>query len=314
MAKYVVTGGAGFIGSNISEYLLLKGEEVTVLDNLSTGKQQNIDEIKGLGSFNFIKGDIRNYDDCVNACNGADYVIHCAAWGSVPRSVAEPLAYNENNISGTLNMLEAARHAKVKRFVYSASSSAYGDTPTLPKIETMNVNPKSPYAITKLVGEQYARVYNDIYGLQTVALRYFNVFGKRQDPFSQYAAVIPIFVSKLLKGESPTINGDGEQTRDFTFIENVVQANVKACLAPDSACGKVYNIGYGQRISLNQLYNKIKELLTSDVTPDYGPSRVGDVKDSLASIEEAKSNINYDPKFDIFKGLEKAIDWYKNNL
>lgn len=311
MAKYLITGVAGFIGSNLAEALIEKGETVRGLDNFLTGKKENL---HGLDAMDFLEGDIRDLDACRKACAGMDYVLHEAALGSVPRSIEDPILSNDCNVTGTLNMLQAAKDVGVKRFVFAASSSAYGDTPTLPKIETMPPSPLSPYALTKLVCEEYCRIFTELYGLETVCLRYFNVFGKRQDPFSAYAAVIPKFASELLAGRAPEIYGDGEQTRDFTYIEDVVQANMKACTASAEACGKVYNIAHGDRISLNELYGDVARLLGCDIEPKYGPPRAGDVKHSLADISKARSLLGYDPQFDVRRGLEKAMDWYRENL
>ncbi|RMG87372.1 MAG: SDR family oxidoreductase, partial [Candidatus Dadabacteria bacterium] len=264
MATFLVTGVAGFIGSNLAEALLARGHRVRGLDNFLTGKPENLEGLDGL---EFLEGDVRDPGACREACEGVDYVLHEAALGSVPRSIEDPALSNECNVTGTLNLLVAARDAGVKRLVFAASSSAYGDTPTLPKVEDMRPQPLSPYALTKLAGEEYCRLFFELYGLETVSLRYFNVFGKRQDPFSTYAAVIPKFVSALLRGEPPEIYGDGEQTRDFTYIADVVQANLRACEAPREACGQVYNVAYGERISLNALYREIAGLLGVDLEP-----------------------------------------------
>jgi len=309
---YFITGAAGFIGSNLAQSLIEAGEKVIGLDNFSTGKKENIAPF--VDRMEFVEGDIRDLDLCRRLCAKCDYVLHQAALGSVPRSVEDPIESNDNNVTGTLNMLVAARDAKVKRFVYAASSSAYGDTPTLPKIETMRPDPLSPYAVTKYVNELYAKVFWNVYGLPTVGLRYFNVFGKRQDPHGAYAAVIPIFVKQILSGVAPTILGDGEQTRDFTFIDNVVQANVKACTAPVAANGEVFNIGAGGRISLNDLTMKMIALLGSDLRPVYGQKRAEDVKDSQADIEKARQILGYEPTVDALTGLTLAIDWYRENL
>jgi nucleoside-diphosphate-sugar epimerase len=311
MAQFLITGAAGFIGSNLVEALLGQGETVRGLDNFITGKRENLD---GLGQAEFVEGDIRDLETCRRVCDGIDYVLHEAALGSVPRSVEDPLLSNECNVTGTLNMLVAARDAAVKRFVFAASSSAYGDTPTLPKIETMTPRPLSPYALTKLVGEEYCRIFAQLYDLETVALRYFNVFGRRQDPFSTYAAVIPKFAAAILKGKRPEIYGDGEQTRDFTYVDDVVQVNVKACEAPREACGRVYNVAFGDRISLNELYREIADLLGSDLEPIYSPPRAGDVKHSLAEISSAGRLLGYDPQYAVRRGLAEAIAWYRKNL
>jgi len=311
MATFLVTGAAGFIGSNLAEALLAQGERVRGLDNFLTGKRENLDCLDGV---EFIEGDIRDPGTCRKACEGVDYVLHEAALGSVPRSVEEPVLSNECNVTGTLNMLVAARDAGVRRFVFAASSSAYGDTPTLPKIETMVPQPLSPYALTKLVGEEYCRLFTELYGLETVCLRYFNVFGKRQDPNGAYAAVIPRFVSALLRKTPPEIYGDGEQTRDFTYISDVVQVNLKACEAPREACGKVYNVAQGERISLNALYREISRLMGAALEPKYGPPRAGDVRHSLADISKARRLLGYDPRYTVERGLQEAIHWYQENL
>ena len=312
--KYLVTGGAGFIGSNLTEDLLNQGHHVTVLDNLSTGKEENLKELDKLaGSLEFIEEDLRDLEACRKACEGVDYVLHQGALGSVPRSIADPIASTESNVNGTLNILVAARDAGVKRLIYAASSSAYGDTPTLPKVETMPSNPISPYAATKFVGEMYCRIFFDVYGLETVALRYFNVFGRRQDPNSTYAAVIPSFVKALLNNTSPTIYGDGTQSRDFTYVDNVIEANLKACETPREACGQVFNIACGNTTTLNDLYDRLCFLLKKDLKPLYAARRPGDVKHSFAEISKAKRLLGYEPKYDLFQGLELAIEWYKEN-
>lgn len=312
---FLVTGAAGFIGSNIVEALLEKGYRVRAVDNLSTGKKENIEPFLDNACFEFIHGDIRDFELCKKACESIDYVLHQAALGSVPRSVKYPLMYEENNIGGTLKMMQAALECKVKRFVYASSSSVYGDSEKLPKIEGQEGKALSPYALTKAVNEQYARLYYELYGLGTIGLRYFNVFGKRQDPHSTYAAVIPIFVKKLLNDESPTINGDGEQSRDFTFIENVIEANLRSCLAPNEACGEAFNIAYGEYTTLNQLYNTLSRSLgKEDIEPVYGPERIGDVRHSLADITKAQKLLGYSPSFDLNDGLEIAVEWYERYL
>ena len=311
MATFLVTGVAGFIGSNLAEALLARGHRVRGLDNFLSGKRENLEGLSGL---EFVEGDIRDLEVCRRACDGVDYVLHQAALGSVPRSIEDPVLSNECNVTGTLNMLVAARDAGVQRFVFAASSSAYGDTPELPKVETMRPQPLSPYALTKLAGEEYCRLFFELYGFETVSLRYFNVYGRRQDPFSMYAAVIPKFVSALLRGEQPEIYGDGEQTRDFTYIEDVVQANLRACEAPREACGRVYNIAFGRRISLNELYREIARLLGTDIPPRYGPPRPGDVRHSLADISRARKALGYEPAFDVRQGLSEAIGWYREHL
>lgn len=312
----LITGGAGFIGSNLVDYFL-ENNKVTVLDNLLTGKEENIQHHFDNDNFTFIKGDIRNLETCKKAVKNVDYVFHQAALGSVPRSINDPITTNEINITGFLNMLTASRDAKVKRFIYAASSSTYGDSKKLPKIEAEIGKPLSPYAVTKYVNELYANVFANLYGLEVVGLRYFNVFGKRQDPNGAYAAAIPLFVKLLINGEQPTINGDGSATRDFTYIKNVVQINELAALAENKeSLNQVFNVAFGENINLNTLLDILKQNLSkynSDIErikPIYGPDRVGDIHDSLASIEKAKVNLGYNPKYSVKKGLEEAIDWY----
>lgn len=312
--KFLVTGGAGFIGSNLVEALLNKGCFVRVLDNFSIGKRENIEEFLNNKNFELIEGDIRDIETCQKACDDIDYVLNQAAWGSVPRSIEMPLLYEEINIKGTLNMMTAARDNGVKRFVYASSSSVYGDEPNLPKVEGREGNLLSPYAITKKVNELYAKNYFDLYGLETVGMRYFNVFGRKQDPHSYYSAVIPKFVSLLLKDEAPTINGDGEHSRDFTYIDNVIEANLRACIAPKEACGKAYNIAYGGRVSLNELYEILRKSLNKDIKPIYGPNRKGDIKHSNADISSAKTLLNYNPSYSFEDGIKLTIEWYKDNL
>lgn len=311
---FLVTGGAGFIGSNLCEAILDMGCRVRCLDNLSTGKKENVELFENNPNYSFILGDIRDEAVCAAACEGVDYVLHQAAWGSVPRSIAMPLLYEEINIRGTLNMLEAAKNAKVKCFVYASSSSVYGDAPTLPKVEGAEGNLLSPYALTKRVDEEYAKLYTRLYGLKTVGLRYFNVFGRRQDPNGAYAAVIPKFIKQLLNGESPTINGDGKQSRDFTYIANVVQANLKAAASSDEAAGEAFNIAYGGREYLLDVYNSLVEALGVDIKPIFGPDRAGDIKHSNADISKAKSLLGYAPEYSFDRGLKEAIEWYKENL
>lgn len=312
MATYLVTGGAGFIGSHIVDELLRRGESVRVLDNLATGKRENLSHC--LERIEFIEGDIRDLQTCRDACAGVDYVLHQAALGSVPRSIEDPLTSHEVNVTGTVKMLLAAKDAGVKRFVYAASSSTYGDHPGLPKVEDRIGSPLSPYAVTKYADELYAQVFGRCYGLETVGLRYFNVFGPRQDPYSQYAAVIPLFVSALLRDEPPTINGDGEQTRDFTYVGNAVAANLLACTAPQEAVGEVFNIACNERTSLNLLYRQLQTLLGSEIAPHYGPPRFGDVRDSLADIGKAERLLGYQGEIKIDQGLRRSIDWYRENL
>lgn len=311
---FLVSGGAGFIGSNICDALIDMGYTVRCLDDLSTGKYENIEHLEGNDRFTFIKGDIRNLDTCMEACKGVDYVLNQAAWGSVPRSIEMPLLYEEINIRGTLNMMEAARVCGVKKFVYASSSSVYGDSTTLPKKEGQEGNVISPYALTKKVDEEYGRLYKELYGLDTYGLRYFNVFGRRQNPDGMYAAVIPKFIKQLLHGEVPTINGDGRQSRDFTYIDNVIEANLRACQASTEAAGQAYNIGAGGRLFLIDIYNHLCKALSKDVEPNYGPARKGDVRDSNADISKAKELLGYDPEYDFEKGIALAIDWYKEYL
>ena len=311
---FLVTGGAGFIGSNICEALIDMGYTVRCLDNLSTGKYENIESLAANERFTFIKGDIRDLDTCTEATKGVDYVLNQAAWGSVPRSIEMPLLYEEIDIRGTLNMMEAARQNGVKKFVYASSSSVYGDSTTLPKKEGQEGKVLSPYALTKKVDEEYGRLYKELYGLDTYGLRYFNVFGRRQDPEGMYAAVIPKFIRQLLHGEVPTINGDGRQSRDFTYIDNVIEANLRACQAPGEAAGQAYNIGAGGRLFLIDIYNYLCKALDKDVEPNYGPPRKGDVRDSNADISKARKLLGYDPEYDFEKGIALAIDWYKEYL
>ena len=309
-----VSGGAGFIGSNICDALIDMGYTVRCLDDLSTGKYENIEHLERNDRFTFIKGDIRNMDTCMEACEGVDYVLNQAAWGSVPRSIEMPLLYEEINIRGTLNMMEAARKCGVKKFVYASSSSVYGDSTTLPKKEGQEGKVISPYALTKKVDEEYGRLYKELYGLDTYGLRYFNVFGRRQNPDGMYAAVIPKFIKQLLHGEVPTINGDGRQSRDFTYIDNVIEANLRACQASSEAAGQAYNIGAGGRLFLIDIYNYLCKALDKDVEPIYGPARKGDVRDSNADISKARELLGYDPEYDFEKGIALAIDWYKEYL
>lgn len=311
---FLVSGGAGFIGSNLCEAILKLGYRVRCLDDLSTGKQENIDIFINNPNYEFVKGDIKDLNICINACKNVDYVLHQAAWGSVPRSVEMPLFYCNNNIKGTLNMLEAARLNGVKKFVYASSSSVYGDEPNLPKKEGIEGNLLSPYAVSKRANEEWAKQYTKHYGLDTYGMRYFNVFGRRQDPNGAYAAVIPKFIKQLLKGETPTINGDGMQSRDFTYIENVIEANLKACLAPHEVAGEVFNIAFGGREYLIDIYNNLKKALNVDIDPIFGPDRVGDIKHSNASIEKAKKLLGYCPEYNFEKGITEAIDWYKQHL
>ncbi len=311
---FLVTGGAGFIGSNLCEAILNMGYQVRCLDNLSTGKQEHVDLFIEHPNYTFIKGDIRDLDTCIKACADVDYVMHEAAWGSVPRSIEMPLYYEEVNIRGTLNMMEAARQTKVKKFVYASSSSVYGDHPVLPKVEGQEGNLLSPYALTKRVDEEYGKLYKRLYSLDTYGLRYFNVFGRRQDPDGAYAAVIPKFIKQLLNDGIPTINGDGKQSRDFTYIENVIEANLKACLASTEAAGEAYNIAYGGREYLIDIYYYLCNALGKKVEPNFGPERAGDIRDSNADISKAKKMLRYNPEYNFETGIHLAIDWYKMNL
>lgn len=311
---FLVTGGAGFIGSNLCEAILKMGYKVKCLDDLSTGKQANVDLFLDDPNYTFIKGDIKDLDTCMVACEGVDYVLNQAAWGSVPRSIEMPLFYEKNNIMGTLNMMEAARQQGVKKFVYASSSSVYGDHPVLPKKEGQEGNLLSPYALTKRVDEEFAKLYTRLYGLDTYGMRYFNVFGRRQDPDGAYAAVIPKFIKMLMNGETPTINGDGMQSRDFTYIENVIEANLKACLAPHEAAGNAFNIAYGGREYLIDIYHSLTRALGKDIEPNFGPDRAGDIKHSNADISKAREMLGYDPDYDFDSGLKLAIDWYVENL
>jgi len=324
---WLITGVAGFIGSNLLETLLKLNQKVIGLDNFATGFQHNLDEVQSLVSdkqwqdFSFIKGDIRDQHTCRQACDGVDYILHQAALGSVPRSIEDPLTTNENNISGFLNMLVAARDAKVQRFVYAASSSTYGDHPDLPKVENKTGNPLSPYAVTKLVNELYSDVFARTYNFKTIGLRYFNIFGQRQDPDGGYAAVIPKWFAGLIKNETVFINGDGETSRDFCFIENAIQANILAAVVEDKAAtNQVYNVAFGERTTLNELYQLIKErvvpsnILAEKAVPEYREFRAGDVRHSLADISKARKLFGYEPQFSVQNGLDKASQWYITNL
>ena len=312
---FLITGGAGFIGSNLCEAVLNLGYRVRCLDDLSTGNFKNIEEFMDNPGFEFIKGDIKNLETCLDACKGVDYVLNEAAWGSVPRSLEMPLFYCANNIQGTLNMLEAARVNGVKKFVYASSSSVYGDEPNLPKIEARTGNLLSPYALTKRCDEEWAKQYTMHYELDTYGLRYFNVFGRRQNPDGAYAAVIPRFIKMLINKERPTINGDGLQSRDFTYIENVIEANLKACLASSECAGEAFNVAYGGREYLIDIYNGLTNVLgCEDIKPIFGPDRKGDIKHSNADISKARKMLGYDPEYDFNRGIAEAIEWYKNNL
>lgn len=310
-SKFLVTGAAGFIGSNLVEAILKLGYKVRGLDNFSTGKRENIELFIDNPNFEFIEGDIRDLDTCINACKGIDYVLHQAAWGSVPRSIEMPLLYEEINIKGTLYMMEAARINYVKKFIYASSSSVYGDEQNLPKTEGIEGNILSPYALTKRVNEEYGKLYTRLYGLDTYGLRYFNVFGKRQNPNGPYAAVIPKFIKQLLNNERPTIYGDGKQSRDFTYIENIVEANLKACKASHEVAGQVFNIAYGGRVYLIDIYHYLCKALNKNIEPIFGPNRPGDIKHSNANINKAKEMLGYNPEWSFEKGIIAAINWYK---
>ncbi|MBG6187915.1 SDR family oxidoreductase [Flavobacterium sp. CAN_S2] len=317
----LITGGAGFIGSNLCEYFLSKGYKVVCLDNFATGHRHNLKDFINNPNFSLIEGDIRKATDCAIAVKGVDYVLHQAALGSVPRSINDPVTTNDVNVSGFLNMLVAARDEKVKRFVYAASSSTYGDSEALPKVEDVIGKPLSPYAITKYVNELYAEIFNKTYGLETIGLRYFNVFGRKQDPNGAYAAVIPKFVMQFMQHESPRINGDGNYSRDFTYIDNVIQMNELAMLTQNpEAINTVYNTAYGDRNTLNNLVDYLKEFLAEydpkigNVAVEYGPNRAGDIPHSLASIDKAKTLLGYNPKYSMQEGLKAAVEWYWENL
>lgn len=311
---FLVTGGAGFIGSNLIEALLDRGYSVRCLDDLSNGHKENIDPFLENERFTFIKGDITDFETCLSATEDVDFILHQAAWGSVPRSIEMPQHYEKVNVQGTINMMEAAVRNSVKKFVYASSSSVYGDEPTLPKREGREGKVISPYALTKKVDEEYARLYHSLYGLDTYGLRYFNVFGRRQDPDGAYAAVIPKFLKQLINDEQPTINGDGKQSRDFTYIENVIEANLKACQAPSSAAGEAFNIAFGGREYLIDIYHNLTDALGKSIEPKFGPERAGDIKHSNADISKAKEMLGYSPDWSFEKGIEEAIDWYKENL
>ena len=311
---FLITGAAGFIGSNLVEAVLDLGYEVRGIDNFSNGRKENLEEFMDNENFNFIEGDIREYNTCLKAAEDVDYILHQAALGSVPRSIREPLIYEDNNIKGTSNMMEAARQNNVKKFVYASSSSVYGDSKELPKEEGKEGQVLSPYALTKSVKEEYAKLYTKSYNLECIGLRYFNVFGRRQDPFSEYAAVIPKFIKILKDGNQVEIYGDGEQSRDFTYVENVIEANLKACAADSKAAGEAFNIAYGERFTINKVYNLMCEKLEIEREPIYAPERPGDIKHSLADISKAEELLNYDPDWDFKSGFEEAIEWYKENL
>jgi len=315
--KVLITGGAGFIGSNLCEHFVQRGNQVVCMDNLATGKKDNITHLQKKSNFSFFQGDIRELDACMEAANGVDLIFHQAALGSVPRSIEDPITTNAVNVTGFLNMLEATRKLKVPRLIYAASSSAYGDIQSSVKVEGRIGSPLSPYAVSKLTNEKYADVYSKIYGIETIGLRYFNVFGRRQDPEGAYAAAIPKFIRSLIAGNSPVIYGDGEQTRDFTYIDNVIQANELAAITTQpKALNKVYNVAFGERTSLNQLITILQELLSefdpliASIPVEYTQERQGDVRNSLASIKKARKQLGYNPQFDLKKGLKKAIAWY----
>lgn len=317
-SRILVTGGAGFIGSNLVEALLNdpRVDKVRVLDNLSTGFRHNFSEFENNPAFEFFEGDIRNYEDCLKACSGIDIISHQAALGSVPRSIKDPLTTNAVNITGTLNVFTAAKEVGIERIVFAASSSSYGDSKELPKVEHIIGKPLSPYAITKYVNELYADVFSRTYeNFEYIGLRYFNVFGPKQDPKGAYAAVIPIFMKHALEGKSPTINGDGSYSRDFTFVENVIEANIKALFTKEEkAINQIYNIAFGQRTTLNELWNVICKVVMKEIAVNYGPNRVGDIPHSLADISKAKELLGYDPQFDVLRGIQNSYEWYKKNI
>jgi len=318
--KILVTGGAGFIGSNLCETLLEKKNTVVCLDNFSTGKRENISHLLGSSNFTLIEGDVRRLEDCMLAASDVDYILHQAALGSVPRSIKDPITTNDVNVSGFLNMLVAARDNNVKRFVFAASSSTYGDSESLPKVEDVIGKPLSPYAVTKYVNELYADVFGKTYGLETIGLRYFNVFGRKQDANGAYAAVIPKFVNQFMNLESPVVNGDGSFSRDFTYIDNVIQANLLSLIADKEAVNEIYNVAFGDRNTLIDLCNSLKEYLSNynseikNVEVVFGPNRIGDIPHSHADITKAKKLLNYNPNFSLKEGLKESIDWYWKNL
>ena len=311
MAVYLITGIAGFIGSSLARELLQRGEQVRGVDNLSTGKRENLTQI--LGRIDFREADILDLDAIKSACDGVDYVLHQAAIPSVPKSVLDPIGSNRANVDGTVNVLVAARDAKVRRVIYAASSSAYGDTPTLPKHERMTPDPISPYAVAKLASERYMISFYRCYGLETVALRYFNIFGPRQDPSSPYSGVLAKFITQMLAGQRPTIFGDGEQSRDFTFIDNAVEANLLACKAPAGVAGNVFNVATGRRVTLNETFKLLQALTSYSGSPIYGAERGGDIKHSLADISAAEKLLGYKPKVNFEQGLQQTVAWYRNS-
>jgi len=312
MALYLITGGAGFIGSNLAREILRRGDRVRVLDDFSTGRPENLTEVEG--RIEILRGDVGDLPTCQEAVRGADYVLHQAALGSVPRSITDPATSHHANATGTLNMLIAARDAGARRFVFASSSSVYGNSEAREKVETLPTSPLSPYAVSKLAGECYTRIFHEVYGLETVALRYFNVFGPRQDPHSAYAAVIPLFVKNLLAGTSPLIYGDGNQSRDFTYVANVVQANLNACKAGPEACGRAYNVACGSSVTIRKLFDLIAARLDRAIEPEYCPPRKGDVKHSLADIGLARRYLDYQPSHTLESGLDEALQWYRENL
>jgi UDP-N-acetylglucosamine 4-epimerase len=309
----LITGGAGFIGRHLVNEFLNRGAQVRVLDNLATGFRKNVTPFLDHPNYEFIEGDIRNQETCLEATKDCDWVCHQAALGSVPRSLKDPVTTNEVNISGFINMLDAARRNGVSRFVYAASSSTYGDSKSLPKVEDVIGNPLSPYAITKYVNELYAKIFSNVYGIKTIGLRYFNVFGPHQDPNGAYAAVIPLFIKAAKEKTPPTINGDGLQTRDFTYVDNAVEANMRAFEAPDEAYNTVYNVAYGDRTTLIDVWRLICNEMDISIDPNFGPPRAGDIRDSLADISKARQNLSYDPKYDLQAGLKKTIAAYLLN-
>lgn len=319
--KVLITGGAGFIGSNLVESMLNAGNYVICLDNFSTGKRENLNSFMANNQFRLIEGDIRNYSDCENSVQGVDYVFHQAALGSVPRSIKDPISATDVNIGGFVKMLFASKEAKVKRFIYAASSSTYGDHPDLPKVEDKIGKPLSPYGITKYTDELFAENFAMTYNIEVIGLRYFNVFGRRQDPQGAYAAVIPLFVKALIRHQSPVINGDGNNSRDFTYIDNVIQVNHLAALVQNkSAVNQIYNVAHGERTSLNELFGLIRQLIGKfdsgalDIQPIYGPLRAGDIPHSMASINKAKQLLDYSPSHNVREGMIEAIEWYRSNL
>ena len=312
-AEFLVTGGAGFIGSNLCEAIIGMGYKVRCLDNLSTGKRENVDFLISEKGFTYIEGDIRDFATCMNACEGVDFVLHHAALVSVPWSIKEPLLFTEVNIVGTQNMMEAARLNKIKKFVYASSSAVYGDDQTLPKLEGKEGNPLSPYAANKKANEENGKQYTEIYGLDTYGLRYFNIFGKRQDPHGAYAAVIPKFIRLLINDEVPIIYGDGKQTRDFTYIDNAIEANLRACLAASEVAGQAFNIGSGRKDSLIGIYHELAMQLAKDFEPSFRPEREGDIMHSIADITKAKKELGYNPNTSFSNGIRKTIEWYMEN-